>query len=421
MTRIVLKNDSLVLPKLIDLSSNLKLKPLNKKSIKTIIKLHEEMTSPMKYSIKNMKKKLSQNYKLSRTTLSNELLSEKLNSKYKLKIVTSDDFLLTQRKKDKKEEVKNKYKTIISNSHRPIKLKKVKLKIKEIPSISLPIKLIPKSCNFNFNSRNYTERRNHILNSKKTSYTENRLTSENFYNNNNNKIISEFTPLEYNLKDEEDIDEEILYEQKDSFNDRDLEETYILKVVTDFLRSKDNKLNQVTINEKFYNSFENRINFIYDIIGVPCFKNHFIKFNPNKDLIIENISNNLVESGIHYYLNKLRVRYQREQDEKEEKRKLELMKEEYFRNLKAKKEKEKMDEFENAEAAFKEIYKKPKVVEISKEIDYDTEDFFSLKFIRFEKVTFSGEKERNAISQKYKKKSKYRYSILDKIVNPLKH
>ena len=206
----------------------------------------------------------------------------------------------------------------------------------------------------------------------------------------------------------------------DSFSDKTLEEIFILKVVTDFLRSKDNKLNQVQ-NKKnnFFDSLENKINFSFDIIGVPCFKNHFIKFNPNKDLIIENISNNLVESGIHYYLNKLRVRYQREQDEKEEKRKLELMKEEYFRNLKAKKDKEKMDEFENAEAAFKEIYKKPKVVEISKEIDYDTEDFFSLKFIRFEKVTFSGEKERNAISQKYKKKSKYRYSILDKIVNKI--
>ena len=36
---------------------------------------------------------------------------------------------------------------------------------------------------------------------------------------------------------------------------------------------------------------------------------------------MENISNNLVESGIHFYLNKLRVRYQREIDEKEEKKK----------------------------------------------------------------------------------------------------
>ena len=420
MTSIVFKNDNLVLPKLIDLSANLRLKPLNKKSIKSIIKLREEITSPKKNLIKNMKKTYSRNYNLSRATLTNELLSEKLNPKHKLKIVTSDDFL-TNRKVDNENKENNKFKTIINNSYRPIKLKKVKAKIKENLKLS-PIKLLsPKSNISKLYSRNYSERGNNILNSKKTSYTENKLTIENNYNNNNTKIITEFSPLDYNLKDEEELDEETAYEKYDSFNDRNLEETYILKVVTDFLRSKDNKLNQVTINEKFYNSFENRINFIYDIIGVPCFKNHFIKFNPNKDLIIENISNNLVESGIHYYLNKLRVRYQREQDEKEEKRKLELMKEEYFRNLKAKKDKEKMDEFENAEAAFKEIYKKPKVVEISKEIDYDTEDFFSLKFIRFEKVTFSGEKERNAISQKYKKKSKYRYSILDKIVNPLKH
>ena len=414
MTSIVFKNDSLVLPKLIDLSTNLRLKPLNKKSTKSIIKLREEITSPKKNMIKNMKKTYSRNYNLSRATLTNELLSEKLNQKHKLKIVTSDDFL-TNRKVDNENKENNKFKTIINNSYRPIKLKKVKAKIKENLKLS-PIKLLsPKSNISKLYSRNYSERGNNILNSKKTSYTENKLTIENNYNNNNTKIITEFSPLDYNLKDEEELDEETAYEKYDSFNDRNLEETYILKVVTDFLRSKDNKLNQVSVHEKFYNSFENRINFIYDIIGVPCFKNHFIKFNSKKDLIIENISNNLVETGIHYYLNKLRVRYQREQDEKEKKRKLELIKEEYIRNQKI--ENETMDEFESAEAAFKEMYKKPKTIEINKEIDYDTEDFFSLKFIRFENVTFTGVKERNAISKKFKKKSKYRYSILDKIMH----
>ena len=413
MTSIVFKNDSLVLPKLIDLSTNLRLKPLNKKSTKSIIKLREEITSPKKNMIKNMKKTYSRNYNLSRATLTNELLSEKLNQKHKLKIVTSDDFL-TNKKIDNENKENYKFKTIINNSHRPIKLKKVKAKIKENLKLS-PIKLLsPKSNISKLYSRNYSERGNNILNSKKTSYTENKLTIENNYNN-NTKIITEFSPLDYNLKDEEELDEETAYEKYDSFNDRNLEETYILKVVTDFLRSKDNKLNQVSVHEKFYNSFENRINFIYDIIGVPCFKNHFIKFNSKKDLIIENISNNLVETGIHYYLNKLRVRYQREQDEKEKKRKLELIKEEYIRNQKI--ENETMDEFESAEAAFKEMYKKPKIIEINKEIDYDTEDFFSLKFIRFENVTFTGVKERNAISKKFKKKSKYRYSILDKIMH----
>ena len=413
MTSIVFKNDSLVLPKLIDLSTNLRLKPLNKKSTKSIIKLREEITSPKKNMIKNMKKTYSRNYNLSRATLTNELLSEKLNQKHKLKIVTSDDFL-TNKKIDNENKENYKFKTIINNSHRPIKLKKVKAKIKENLKLS-PIKLLsPKSNISKLYSRNYSERGNNILNSKKTSYTENKLTIENNYNN-NTKIITEFSPLDYNLKDDEELDEETAYEKYDSFNDRNLEETYILKVVTDFLRSKDNKLNQVSVQEKFYNSFENRINFKYDIIGVPCFKNHFIKFNSKKDLIIENISNNLVETGIHYYLNKLRVRYQREQDEKEKKRKLELIKEEYIRNQKI--ENETMDQFESAEAAFKEMYKKPKIIEMNKEIDYDTEDFFSLKFIRFENVTFTGVKERNAISKKFKKKSKYRYSILDKIMD----
>ena len=388
MTSIVFKNDSLVLPKLIDLSKNLRLKPLNKKSIKSIIKLREEITSPKKNMIKNMKKTYSRNYNLSRATLTNELLSEKLNQKHKLKIVTSDDFL-TNKKIDNENKENYKFKTIINNSHRPIKLKKVKAKIKENLKLS-PIKLLsPKSNISKLYSRNYSERGNNILNSKKTSYTENKLTIENNYNN-NTKIITEFSPLDYNLKDEEELDEETAYEKYDSFNDRNLEETYILKVVTDFLRSKDNKLNQVSVHEKFYNSFENRINFIYDIIGVPCFKNHFIKFNSKKDLIIENISNNFVETGIHYYLNKLRVRYQREQDEKEKKRKLELIKEEYIRNQKI--ENETMDQFESAEAAFKEMYKKPKIIEMNKEIDYDTEDFFSLKFIRFENVIFTREK-----------------------------
>ena len=224
MTSIVFKNDNLVLPKLIDLSANLRLKPLNKKSIKSIIKLREEITSPKKNLIKNMKKTYSRNYNLSRATLTNELLSEKLNPKHKLKIVTSDDFL-TNRKVDNENKENNKFKTIINNSYRPIKLKKVKAKIKENLKLS-PIKLLsPKSNISKLYSRNYSERGNNILNSKKTSYTENKLTIENNYNNNNTKIITEFSPLDYNLKDEEELDEETAYEKYDSFNDINLEET----------------------------------------------------------------------------------------------------------------------------------------------------------------------------------------------------
>ena len=77
-----------------------------------------------------------------------------------------------------------------------------------------------------------------------------------------------------------------------------------------------------------------------------------------------------------------------------------------------------MDEFENAEQAFKEVIPKTKVIEINKEIDYDTEDYFSLKLIRFENVKIADSKEKNSIFKYIKqKKSKYRDSILKQFVN----
>ncbi len=103
---------------------------------------------------------------------------------------------------------------------------------------------------------------------------------------------------------------------------------------------------------------------------------------------------------------------------KKKKKKLELIKEKNFKNQKSKKDKEKMDEFDNAEQAFKEVIPKTKVIEINKEIDYDTEDYFSLKLIRFENVKLADYKERNSIFQcMKKKKSKYRDSILKQFVN----
>ena len=407
MTKIDL-NKPLVLPKLINLSDNLKLTPLKKSSIKTIIKLQEEITTPKQQQLKskekikdNQKSTISTTHIYSPRSITNEYLTERLN-KPKLKMNT-----ITFQDAQKSIKTKSKIKTYkILKTTYPITLKKFKPKIKK-NILNTPIKLLTKSIITLRNSdRNLFNSK--TLETEQTKYT---ITTKN--------IISEFTPIDSKIHDEEDLDNEIEYEKYDSFPDRNLEETYILKVVTDFLRSKDSKLNQVSIGkEDFYNSYENRINFIFDIIGVPCFKNHFIKFNVTKDLIINNISNNLVESGIHYYLNKLRVKYQRQFDEKEEKKKMELINEKNIKNQNSLKEKEKMDEFDNAEQAFKEVIPKTTVIEINKEIDYDTEDYFSLKLIRFENVKLADLKERNAIFKYQRnKKSKYRDSILKQFVN----
>ena len=407
MTKIDL-NKPLVLPKLINLSDNLKLTPLKKSSIKTIIKLQEEITTPKQQQLKskekikdNQKSTISTTHIYSPRSITNEYLTERLNKpKLKMNTITFQDA-----QKSIKTKFKIKTYKILKTTY-PITLKKFKPKIKK-NILNTPIKLLTKSIITLRNSdRNLFNSK--TLETEQTKYT---ITTKN--------IISEFTPIDSKIHDEEDLDNEIEYEKYDSFPDRNLEETYILKVVTDFLRSKDSKLNQVSIGkEDFYNSYENRINFIFDIIGVPCFKNHFIKFNVTKDLIINNISNNLVESGIHYYLNKLRVKYQRQFDEKEEKKKMELINEKNIKKQNTLKEKEKMDEFDNAEQAFKEVIPKTTVIEINKEIDYDTEDYFSLKLIRFENVKLADLKERNAIFKYQRsKKSKYRDSILKQFVN----
>ena len=286
-------NNNIVLPKINDLSNNLKLTPLNKNAIKTILIFKEEMTSP--------KQKLIKEYKKTHLKLKSYIKNDTKNLNINFSISTND-FISSRSSNEKKlifkNYIKNKYKNNENTRNYPIKLTKVKSLKQDKLILTKPLKL-----NTNF------------LRSQEISYLNSKSSfSEKTKSTNHTNVISQFNYKEHFLN--EDM-EEIELERYDIFKDINLEETKILKIVTDFLRSKDNKLNQVyTKKEKFYDSFENKINFIYDIIGVPCFKNHFIKFT-----LMENISNNLVESGIHFYLNKLRERYQREIDEKEEKKK----------------------------------------------------------------------------------------------------
>ena len=229
MTKIDL-NKPLVLPKLINLSDNLKLTPLKKSSIKTIIKLQEEITTPKQQQLKskekikdNQKSTISTTHIYSPRSITNEYLTERLN-KPKLKMNT-----ITFQDAQKSIKTKSKIKTYkILKTTYPITLKKFKPKIKK-NILNTPIKLLTKSIITLRNSdRNLFNSK--TLETEQTKYT---ITTKN--------IISEFTPIDSKIHDEEDLNNEIGYEKYDSFPDRNLEETYILKVVTDFLRSKDSK------------------------------------------------------------------------------------------------------------------------------------------------------------------------------------
>ena len=387
-----LNDNTFVLPKVLDLSKKFSISPSKNSFSKLyILKLDEKMTSPKLNNIS--KKKINfpspLNFKKIKTIYSNDLLTERTNHK-------NDSSLFNKYFSEKKEQ-KKKYYELSTIFKTNFNLKnKIKRKIKE--KISSPPQF--KKTKSNLKLKTFSN----IKSSKNFSHikTPNQQIST--------STIS-FKSINNKIKNKEDIiSQEIEDENYDTFSDKTLEEIYILKVVTDFLRSKDNKLNQTqNKNIKFFNSLENRINFNFDIIGVPCFKNHFIKFNG-----LENISNNLVETGIISYLNKLRVIYQIEHDEKEKRIKLEELQKEYEQN---KKEREEMDEFENAEDAFKDNIIVKKKVEKVEEIDYDTEDYFTLKFVRFSNVSFADIKEKKALSNiiHFNKKSRYRSSILNKI------
>ena len=105
------------------------------------------------------------------------------------------------------------------------------------------------------------------------------------------------------------------------------------------LFSQDYKFNYSQFNEEFYNNFENRINFLYDIYRVPIFKNNLVKVILNKEepYGFEEWKNiNVINNGMWNYLNRLKTKIQREKDEKLKKQKeLELKKkEEEEKNIK---------------------------------------------------------------------------------------
>ena len=83
------------------------------------------------------------------------------------------------------------------------------------------------------------------------------------------------------------------------------------------LFSQDYKFNYNHLNETFYNNFENKINFIFDIYRVPLFKNNLVKIilMGNKSLGYEEWKNiNVINSTTWNYLNMVKTKIQREKE-----------------------------------------------------------------------------------------------------------
>ena len=110
---------------------------------------------------------------------------------------------------------------------------------------------------------------------------------------------------------------ELIEEMRDNIEEISVETIKIKKKVKEFLKDETN-LNQITnIKEEFYNNFENRINFLFDCRRFPVIKNNLnrikIKIRAAKDFEWDKL--NILGNCTLNYLNKLRVKLQRELDE----------------------------------------------------------------------------------------------------------
>ena len=102
--------------------------------------------------------------------------------------------------------------------------------------------------------------------------------------------------------------------------------TYLKDVIRNLLKRKENKLNfKKTDKDDFYDKFENKINFLSDAYLLPELKNHFTcSINKktykncvrNETIEFENI-HNVIDKTTLIYLNTLKLKYQKQKDERE--------------------------------------------------------------------------------------------------------
>ena len=166
------------------------------------------------------------------------------------------------------------------------------------------------------------------------------------------------------------------------------------------LFSQDFKFNNMQFNEDFYQSFENRINFMEDIFRVPVIKNNLvkIKIDRNKSLGISEWKNiNVITHQTWNFLNQLKRKIQREKDENAKKlqeylnKKREMEKEYEILEKKnkgkiedKKDEKENLKEQEKLKNIMNDIIGKEEKKEQKFEDLYDIEEYFLHKNTYFD-------------------------------------
>ena len=292
--------------------------------------------------------------------------------------------------------------------NRILKLNRTKYKDKIIKDL-LPMKLdknydefiqrkLILNYNPNFNSPNY-----HFMS---LNYMLEKLAKNNLRKHSS---IQSRIKLEKNKKEKKiKLERELAQEMLDKFEDIPVDFYKIKKSVKIFF-SDETKLNQISeVKEKFFDVFENKINFLYDCLRLPVLKNHL-----HREIIFIQVSKdnewsklNSLENCTLVYLNKLKFRYQKELDEIKEEDKDKKFK--LYQDVKKYEEKNNIKDIEESHTSIEYILNIIKneaknQMEIKEEKDenkyisekedlYNLQEFFVNKSSPYKKIDFANEK-----------------------------
>lgn len=207
------------------------------------------------------------------------------------------------------------------------------------------------------------------------------------------------------------LDEE--EEMYDTFIIEDPVEVELKQTIRNFLISKDNKLNQISMSkDPFFDLIENKVNYTFDVFIVPHIKNIIRHYPVTKDNQIDyfNTKNNLTpEISRYLYLRKFKL--QKEKDEHESIMKTALNDQNIQNEIQQYKERLMSREHSSKAMSNLEIkqYEKETIMPKIDISGFDLEDFFINKYIRYEHTEIASDTNKDFILHKFHDMSFQKY------------
>jgi hypothetical protein len=137
----------------------------------------------------------------------------------------------------------------------------------------------------------------------------------------------DFTKISNAIKEMRTKEE--IEEGYDNFIDEGIQTRKLKYIIKKFLGAKDSKLNQIKLPfQPFFDVFENKVNFLWDVNLVPHIKNSFIDLAGKINHI--DFYPNVISMGIKHYLCQVRYNLQKKKDDKMVIKKKEKKKEDFY-------------------------------------------------------------------------------------------